>query len=141
MQLFYTDHFDLPLPEEHKFPMSKYRRLRERISSADWATQCKLGVPPAATDQQLELVHTADYVRRVTQGDLTEKEIRRIGFPWSPELVERSRRSTGATVAAAQAALTDGVSANLAGGTGPTVRGVGGSLLVTHRDVLDLVLL
>ena len=117
MKLFYTDHFELPLPEEHQFPMSKYRLLRERIAAADWATQCELVVPAASTDEQLLLVHTEDYLRKVCAGQLSEKEMRRVGFPWSPELVERSRRSTGATIEASHAALVDGISANLAGGT------------------------
>jgi acetoin utilization deacetylase AcuC-like enzyme len=74
-------------------------------------------VPEAATSQALERVHTTDYVARVTQGELTREEIRRIGFPWSRALVERSRRSVGGTLAAGGAALEDGVSVNLAGGT------------------------
>ena len=117
MRLFYTDHFELPLPESHRFPMTKYRLLRERIKNAVWAAGTELLVPHAASDAELLLVHTPDYLRRVIDGQLPEKMVRRIGFPWSPELVERSRRSTGATIAAARAARTDGVSANLAGGT------------------------
>lgn len=118
MRLFYTDHFELPLPDEHKFPMAKYRRLRERIASEDWADDAKLSVPHAATDEELKLVHTAKYLADVVNGTLSAKEVRRIGFPWSTELVERSRRSTGATIEAALAAKHSGwISANLAGGT------------------------
>ena len=118
MKLYYTDQFDLPLPEGHQFPISKYRLLRERIALADWAKSCELVVPPAATDEQLCLIHDAAYVRRIQNGTISEKEIRRIGFPWSPELVERSRRSTGATIAAAHTAYeTSSISINLAGGT------------------------
>lgn len=117
MQLFYTDHFELPLPAEHRFPMSKYRLLRERIASAPWAVDCELLVPSAATDEQLLTVHSPTYLQNVVNGSLPEKAIRRIGFPWSHELVERSRRSTGATIAASQSALTGSISANLAGGT------------------------
>ena len=117
VKLFYTDHFVLPLPDEHPFPMSKYRLLRERIVAADWARDCELLVPDAATDDELQLAHCEDYIERVVRGQLTDKEVKRIGFPWSSELVQRSRRSTGATIAAARAASRDGVSANLAGGT------------------------
>lgn len=118
MRLFYTDHFELPLPSEHRFPMTKYRLLRERIVSSDWGQNCQLLVPDAATNDQLCLAHTPTYVERVTEGLLTDKEIRRIGFPWSQELVERSRRSTGATIQAALAAMAcRGICANLAGGT------------------------
>lgn len=97
--------------------MEKYRLLREKlvrdgIVQPDW-----LHIPPAATDEQLLRVHTADYVHRVQNGLLTRREVQRMGFPWSPELVERSRRSVGATIAAARAALHDGFAVNLAGGT------------------------
>jgi len=116
--LFYTDEFELPLPLEHRFPMTKYRLLRERIGASDWGRECELKIPDGATDQQLCLVHDLEYVQRVVQGTLSERMIRRIGFPWSPELVERSRRSTGATIAAAIVAIeSNSVSANLAGGT------------------------
>lgn len=114
MRAFFSDHFVLPLPQGHRFPMEKYRLLRERI--AEYA-DITLAVPEAATSQALERVHTTDYVARVTQGELTREEIRRIGFPWSRALVERSRRSVGGTLAAGGAALEDGVSVNLAGGT------------------------
>jgi acetoin utilization deacetylase AcuC-like enzyme len=94
--------------------MEKYRLLRERIATDG---DIVLAVPEAATSQALRRVHTHDYLVRVTQGLLTREEIRRLGFPWSPELVERSRRSVGGTIAAARAALEDGASTNLAGGT------------------------
>lgn len=94
--------------------MEKYSRLRTRISTSG---QCALAVPEAATDEELTRVHDPAYVARVTQGALSREEVRRIGFPWSPGLVERSRRSVGGTLAATRAALQDGVAANMAGGT------------------------
>lgn len=97
--------------------MDKYRRLRHRVVSSDHHRGDVLLVPPAATDEQLALCHTNDYINRVQAGSLSEGEIRRIGFPWSEKLVQRSRRSTGATIAAARDALEDGIAANLAGGT------------------------
>ncbi len=96
--------------------MDKYRRLRERVVAADLAGE-PLCVPHAATDQELFRAHDVEYVRRVIQGELTPAEVRRIGFPWSLEMVERSRRSSGATIEAARAALDSGVGINLAGGT------------------------
>ncbi len=126
MKLFYTDHFELPLPESHRFPMAKYRLLRNRIASDDFHADDVLLVPKAASDQQLTLAHDADYVRRVVDGELTEQEIRRIGFPWSEKMVERSRRSSGATLAAARAAITgDGIAVNMAGGTHHAMRAAG----------------
>ena len=117
MYLYYTDHFELPLPEGHRFPMSKYRLLRQRIAEDPRHREDLLLVPPAATDMQLEYAHDEGYVARVRDGLLSDAEIRRIGFPWTPAMVERSRRSSGATLAAARTALAYGISANLAGGT------------------------
>ncbi len=117
MHLYYTDHFELPLPDGHRFPMDKYRRLRQTIAVSDLHRDDPLLVPPAATDDQLATCHDRQYIRRVVAGELTDAEVRRIGFPWSPKMVERSRRSSGATIAAGRAALADGIAVNLAGGT------------------------
>jgi len=118
MRLYPSDSFELPLPEGHSFPAGKYRRLRERLEAAAAAgAPLTFRLPHAATDEELLRVHDAEYVRRVVTGTLSRDEIRRIGFPWSEELVERSRRSTGAAVDAAAAALAEGVAASLAGGT------------------------
>ncbi len=117
MKIYYSDTFELPLPEKHRFPMAKYRLLRERVASSGRFDNCDLLVPAPATDEQLTLVHCGAYLDRVINGNLTDVEIRRIGFPWSPQLVERSRRSVGASIAAGFSALDDGVSINLAGGT------------------------
>jgi acetoin utilization deacetylase AcuC-like enzyme len=117
MKLYYHDHFVLPLPEGHRFPMEKYSRLRERLVNDAQSTPIELLVPDRATLDELCLVHNRSYVERVFQGQLTEKEMRRIGFPWTPQLVERARRSVGGTIAACRAALQEGASANLAGGT------------------------
>src|SRR6188474_1562794 len=117
MRAFYSDHFVLPLPEGHKFPMAKYSRLRERILAEGIASADDLHEAPLAAVEDLRLVHEAGYVDAVLNGTVAPDIQRRIGFPWSPEMVERSRRSVGATIAAARAALADGASANLAGGT------------------------
>ena len=97
--------------------MSKYALLRGRILSEGLLEPGDLVIPEAASDEELLRAHNPDYVNRVVTGQLSDKEMRRIGFPWSPELVERSRRSVGGTIAACQAALSDGWAVNLAGGT------------------------
>ena len=117
MQAFYCDHFVLPLPEGHRFPMDKYARLRARVVENGILPLEQLHEPQAASWTDLMRVHAPDYVARVRDGGLTREEQRRIGFPWSVQMVERSRRSVGGTIDAARAALQDGVSANLAGGT------------------------
>jgi acetoin utilization deacetylase AcuC-like enzyme len=114
MQAFHSDRHLLPLPPGHRFPRSKYRLLRERVATlADLETH----EAASAGDDDLRRVHDPAYVAAVTSGTLGAAEQRAIGFPWSEEMVERSRRSVGATVAAARAALVEGVAANLAGGT------------------------
>ena len=117
MTLFYSDVFVLPLPSHHRFPMGKYLRLRERLLASGAFAEDDFRVPEAATDAEIMRVHCPRYLRRVVSGELTPVEIRAIGFPWSERMVERSRRSSGGTLAAAREALTRGWSANLAGGT------------------------
>jgi acetoin utilization deacetylase AcuC-like enzyme len=117
MRIFYSDQFTIPLPPDHRFPMRKYTLLRERVSQSSLVDPQDLKAPEAASDEQLLQVHSSEYLFRVNGGYLTEKEIRRIGFPWSPHLVERSRRSVGGTIAACRAALSGGAGINLAGGT------------------------
>jgi acetoin utilization deacetylase AcuC-like enzyme len=117
MKIYYHDQFVLPLPAGHRFPMDKYWRLRQAIMAADLQPPPELLTPPAATDEELARAHAPEYVRRVVAGHLTPGELRRLGFPWSPQLVERSRRSVGSTIAACRAALVEGVAVNLAGGT------------------------
>ena len=115
MQVFYADHYVLPLPPGHTFPMGKYRRLRERVGLERPAFDAREALP--ASDGELALAHTPGYIEAVQAGTLSAAQQREIGFPWSPFMVERARRSVGATVAAARAALSEGVAANLAGGT------------------------
>lgn len=117
MKLFYADHFVLPLPPGHRFPMEKYSRLRERLLASGHFAPDDFRVPDAASDTELLRAHDAGYVQRVVRGTLGHDEVRRIGFPWSEAMVERSRRSAGATLAACRAALAEGWAANLAGGT------------------------
>lgn len=117
MKAFYCDHFVLPLPADHRFPMQKYAMIRDQIVAQSIVSPHDLLIPDAASDEQLLRVHDADYVSRVRHGTLDDKEIRRIGFPWSPQLVERATRSVGGSIAACVAALSEGIAVNLAGGT------------------------
>ena len=114
MQAFHSDRHRLPLPPGHRFPRSKYRLLRERVAGL---ADLEANEAEAVGDTDLFRVHDPAYVVAVTSGTLAAAEQRAIGFPWSEEMVERSRRSVGATVAAARSALVEGVAANLAGGT------------------------
>jgi len=117
LKVFYTDHFVLPLPEGHRFPMVKYSMLREKVAASAICGPEEMRVPRAVSDAEILRAHEVGYLRRVASGTITQKEMRRIGFPWSERMVERSRRASGGTLGACLAALEDGFAANLAGGT------------------------
>ena len=117
MRVFYSDTFVLPLPPGHRFPMEKYALLRERVLNEGIIIADQLHIPEPASITELARAHDPAYIERVLNGQLTSAELRRIGFPWSPQMVERSRRSAGATIAACRTALSEGVGVNLAGGT------------------------
>jgi acetoin utilization deacetylase AcuC-like enzyme len=117
VKVFYSDHFVLPLPEGHRFPMVKYSMLRERVAAGGICGREELRTPRAVTDEEILRAHAPRYLGRAVAGDLTDKEMRRIGFPWSERMVERSRRASGGTLGACLAALEEGFAANLAGGT------------------------
>jgi acetoin utilization deacetylase AcuC-like enzyme len=106
MKAFYSDTFVLPLPDHHRFPMAKYRLLRERLVAEGILAAADLEIPESISWDDVRLVHDAGYVDAVAAGTLSADAQRRIGFPWSPMMVERSRRSVGATLAAARHALS-----------------------------------
>lgn len=130
MKLFYADHFVLPLPDGHRFPMAKYARLRERLAADGRFGPDDFAVPAAASDDEIALAHERAYLGRVVAGTLDAAAQRRIGFPWSPQMVERARRSAGATLAACRHALAEGCAANLAGGTHHAHRDFGSGFCV-----------
>ncbi|MBU6294823.1 MAG: histone deacetylase [Planctomycetes bacterium] len=115
MEIFFSDHYELPLPAGHFFPMAKYRLLRQRLAVE--LKEMRWTDPPRVARENLLLAHDSGYADRVLSGGMSEAEIRRLGFPWSEALVERSLRSSGATVEACRGALQGGIGVNLAGGT------------------------
>ena len=117
MKAYYCDQFVLPLPPGHSFPMAKYRKLRDLVVADGSIALEDLIEPEPASREQLAQVHTAGYIDAVFEGTLGTEHQRRIGFPWSPGMVERARRSVGGTIAAARTALVDRAAVNLAGGT------------------------
>lgn len=128
MKAFYSDHFVLPLPPGHRFPMVKYGMLRDHLTRDFPAVE--LMAAPCASDGELALAHSPAYVASIVGGTLDAAAQREIGFPWSSAMVERSRRSVGATVAAVRCALVDGIAANLAGGTHHAYADKGGGFCV-----------
>jgi len=117
MRAYYSDSFVLPLPPGHRFPMEKYARLRSRVLSELPPGAVQLELAPAASDVDILRVHAPAWLQAVSAGTLSAQQQREIGFPWSLQMAERSRRSAGATIGACLAAIEDGTGVNLAGGT------------------------
>jgi acetoin utilization deacetylase AcuC-like enzyme len=128
MQVFYADQFVLPLPAGHRFPMEKYRLLRDRLA----AEQPDIRLMPAqpASDGELALAHSPAYIAAISEGTVEPQVMREIGFPWSVAMAERARRSVGATIAACRTAFREGMAANIAGGTHHAYPGKGGGFCV-----------
>jgi acetoin utilization deacetylase AcuC-like enzyme len=114
VQVWSHDRWGIPLPAGHKFPISKYGLLRERVEAAGLATVREAEPVPW---EWLAEVHDADLLERIRSGTLTLREQRGLGLPWSEVLVERGRRSVGGTLCAARRALERGIGMNLGGGT------------------------
>jgi acetoin utilization deacetylase AcuC-like enzyme len=135
MKIFTYDDITFPLPAGHRFPVEKYSLLRRRITTGNGLTGAELRRPSPATVPQLRRAHTAEYVERVLNGRLSPGEIRRIGLPWSPELVERVHCSVGATTAVCRFALREGTALSLGGGTHHACRDEGQGFCV-FNDVM-----
>jgi len=133
LKAFYTDHFVLPLPAGHRFPMEKYSRLRDLVSGLNGV---ELIEAPAASDTQILYAHDPSYLIKVIEGQLSSQEQKEIGFPWSEKMVERSKRSAGATVAAAKMAMDEGIAINLAGGTHHAYRDMGSGFCVFNDSAI-----
>jgi acetoin utilization deacetylase AcuC-like enzyme len=136
LKIFYTDSFAIPLPQDHSFPIGKYALLRKRIENSSLFSAQDLCIPRAATDTEICRSHDRDYLQRFQQGQVTAREIRRIGLPWSAELVERARRSAGATVEACFAALDDGIAVHLGGGTHHAFRNQGQAYCIFNDSAI-----
>lgn len=128
MQVFYATQFVLPLPPGHRFPMGKYQLLRDRL--ADELPEIQLMQALPATDGELALAHTPAYIHGISEGTVEPAILREIGFPWSPAMAERARRSVGATISACRTAFDEGLAANIAGGTHHACADRGGGFCV-----------
>ena len=117
MQVFYTPRYYADIGQSHICPIRKFELVRDRLLGEGTLQPSEIYEPSPALLEDVLLVHTEDYVSRLVNGNLTTKEIRRLGLPWSESLVQRSFYAVGGTLAATRAALTDGYSSNLAGGT------------------------
>jgi acetoin utilization deacetylase AcuC-like enzyme len=125
MTLFYSDHFTVPLPDGHRFPMEKYRMVRQALLNEAVVREDELNAAQPVESEQLLAAHSDEYVRSFLDGSVDPRIVRRIGIPWSPEFAVRSRASVGGTLAASRAALVEGITGNLAGGTHHAFRDYG----------------
>ncbi|HVW85604.1 MAG TPA: histone deacetylase [Bryobacteraceae bacterium] len=114
MRVYYCDHHEIPLPPGHKFPLRKYRLIREALESAGGFD---LQPAPSAPIDVIELAHDPEYVRAFVEGTLASQAMRRIGFPWSAGLVQRTLASAGSTLQCAHDVFERGIAGGLAGGT------------------------
>lgn len=117
MKIFYSDLYTLPLPNDHRFPIEKYRMLRDYLVEHQIIDESQLFESPQATLEELCLAHSPQYVHSVEDGSVDLQIIKRIGFPWSYQLYLRSCATVGGALASAKSALIDGIAGNLAGGT------------------------
>jgi acetoin utilization deacetylase AcuC-like enzyme len=132
---FAHDVHTYPLPSGHRFPLPKYRLVRE---GAERLPDVDVRAARAASADELGRTHSADWLGRVARGELSRREELGLGLPWSPQLVERACRATGATIQAAEAALEHGTAANLGGGTHHAFADVGRGFCV-FNDVVTAI--
>jgi acetoin utilization deacetylase AcuC-like enzyme len=117
MYVFYSDQLKLDLPPKHRFPAEKYAMLREKLLSQEILSSADLNPAPLATRETIILAHSPAYFDSIYNGTAGAAMMRQIGLPWSQTLVQRSLASVGGTLRAAEEALSDSISGNLAGGT------------------------
>ena len=138
MRVSYHPDYVVPLPPRHAFPMAKFSALRDTLIAEGTVRESEIVVPREADWADLRLVHTADYLDRLAAGALTRAEERRMGLPWSPALVRRSRLAVQGTLNACLMALEDGVAGNLAGGTHHAMPGWGEGFCVLNDVAVAL---
>ena len=125
MTVFYSDSYTVPLPEGHRFPMEKYRMLRDALVAEGVLRPDELREARPIAREGLLVAHTAEYANTFCEGTIDARAMRRIGIPWSERFVMRSLASVGGTLAAARGALVEGIAGNLAGGTHHAFAGYG----------------
>lgn len=116
-RLFYSPYYYADIGEGHVFPIKKFELVRDRLLAEGTLKIEEIVEPQPASIEDVQFVHTKDYVSRLIEGTLTAKEIRKLGLPWSKSLVRRSFLATSGTISAAKHALQAGIASNLAGGT------------------------
>ncbi len=116
-RIFYSPYYYADIGENHVFPIKKFELVRDKLLGEGTLQPSEIFEPEPAEVEDVLLVHTENYISRLRGGTLTEKEIRKLGLPWSKSLVRRSFLAVSGTINAAKHALKNGVASNLAGGT------------------------
>ncbi|QKE61978.1 histone deacetylase [Aquipseudomonas campi] len=117
LPLVYHDDYSPPFPAGHRFPMEKFRLLRDHLVDSGLTTDSELQRPQICPPEVLALAHCPAYIERFLAGELTAQEQRRLGLPWSEALARRTVRAVGGSLLAAELALQHGIACHLAGGT------------------------
>ncbi|NKB72569.1 MAG: histone deacetylase [Candidatus Latescibacteria bacterium] len=132
MRASYSPGYSIPLPPKHPFPMGKFSALHRILLAEGLLRPADIFAPTQASWADLELVHTPQYLDQLAHGTLARKAQRKMGLPWSPALVKRSRLAVQGTIQAARMALADGIAANIAGGTHHAFAGHGEGFCVLN---------
>ncbi|WP_066384342.1 histone deacetylase family protein [Anabaena sp. CA = ATCC 33047] len=130
LPIIYHPDYVAPLPEGHRFPMAKFRKLYELLLADGVAHPEQFYTPMRPDSELIELIHTPDYVKAYCQGTLDFKAQRRIGLPWSQALANRTCVAVGGTILTAQLALSQGLACNTAGGTHHAFPGYGSGFCI-----------
>lgn len=130
-KLVYSDKYFLPIGQ-HVFPAQKYRLIAERLRAAGVAAESDFAEPTAATDDDVRLAHTDDYVRKLREGALTPEEQLQLELPYSPELVDAFWLAAGGSILAAELSLRDGCAVNIGGGFHHAYPGHGEGFCLVH---------
>lgn len=117
LPLVFHDDYSPPLPPGHRFPMEKFRLLRDHLVDSGLTTNAAILRPELCATDVLALAHDRAYIERYCSGDMGRDELRRLGLPWSPQLAQRTVRAVGGSLLAADLALEHGLACHLAGGT------------------------
>lgn len=141
--VYHTSYSRLVLPPKHQFPITKYAHLRQHLLEHGHASEAQFAIPEPVDAAFIKRVHDSNYVDAFLSGNLSPQAIRRLGFPWSKNLVERTLHSLGGTRLTAQLAMTHGIALHLAGGYHHAHRHFGSGycvfndLVLTARHLID----
>jgi acetoin utilization deacetylase AcuC-like enzyme len=113
--VFHPIYSQLNLPYKHRFPIEKYQAIKDMLIE-NGVAEDYFHRPVALEVEQLKTIYEPLYIQQLVDGDLDDKVMRRIGFPWSPQLIQRTLTAAGGTVLAGELALEYGKAINLTGG-------------------------